>query len=101
MRSINILHAAVYLERASHLQPDDLPTLDILGKAYWRAKSYSGVTQVFNRIMAINPDSPEAHFMLGSAYDVMYKEQDALKGFQAVLTANPSYPGRPFKPGPD
>lgn len=85
--------AIVYLERASQLQPNDLPTLDVLGKAYWRAKNYSGVTTVFDRIMAINPDSPEAHFMLGLADDVMSKEDDALKEFQTVLAEDPNYPG--------
>ena len=85
--------AIVYLERANHLQPDDLPTLDILGKAYWRAKNYSGVTTVFDRIMAINPNSPEAHFMLGLADDVMSKEDDAFKEFQTVLAEDPNYPG--------
>ena len=85
--------SAVYLERASQLQPQDIPTLDILGKAYWRAKNYSGVTQVFNRIMAINPGSPEAHFMLGLAYDTTSREDDAYKEFQAALAADPNYPG--------
>ena len=83
----------VYLEQASQLQPDDLPTLDILGKAYWREKNYAGVTRVFNRIMAINPGSAQAHFMLGLAYDVTYREQDAFKEFQAALAADPKYPG--------
>jgi len=83
----------VYLEEASHLQPGDLPTLDILGKAYWRDKNYSGVTGVFKRIMAINPGSAQAHFMLGLAYDIAYREQDAFKEFQAALAADPKYPG--------
>lgn len=84
--------AAGYLERASRLQPDDLPTLDILGKAYWRTKNYSGVTQVFKRIMAVDPNSPEAHFMLGMAYDIEYQEQNAFKEFQAALEADPNFP---------
>lgn len=83
----------VYLERANKLQPGDLPTLDVLGKAYWRDKNYSGVTTVFDRIMAINPNSPEAHFMLGLADDVMSKEDDAFKEFQTVLVEDPNYPG--------
>ncbi len=84
--------AADYLERASHLQPKDLPTLDILGQAYWRAKDRPGVTQVFDRIMSINPESSESHFMMGLAYDLMYQEGDASKEFQAVLAADPNYP---------
>jgi len=84
--------AANYLERASRLQPDDLPTLDILGKAYWRTKDYAGVNQVFKRIMTIDPNSPEAHFMLGMAYDIEYEEPKALKEFQATLAADPNFP---------
>jgi tetratricopeptide (TPR) repeat protein len=84
--------AAGYLEQASRMQPDDLPTLDILGKAYWRARNYSGVTNVFKRIMAIDPNSPEAHFMLGMAYDIEYDEAKAFKEFQAALAADPNFP---------
>lgn len=84
--------AAAYLDRASRFDPDDLPTLDMLGKAYWRAGNYSGVTQVFDRIMAVNPNSTQAHFMLGLADDIEYKEQDARKEFQTVLAADPNYP---------
>lgn len=84
--------SAGYLERASALEPNDLPTLDILGKAYWRTKNYAGVNKVFDRIMAIDPNAPEAHFMLGMAYDVQYEETKAAQEFQAVLTADPSFP---------
>lgn len=84
--------AAAYLERASQLQPDDLPTLNILGQGYWRIRQYSGVTRVFDRIMAINPGSPEAHFMMGLADDIEYKKRDAYREFQAVLAADPRYP---------
>ena len=84
--------AADYLERASRLQPDDLPTLDVLGKAYWRTKNYGGVTRVFNRIMTVDPNSPEAHFMLGMAYDIEYEEPKAFAEFQAALAADPRFP---------
>jgi len=84
--------AAAYLERASQADPRDLPTLDILGKAYWRERDFTGVTTVFNRIIAVNPNSPEAHFMLGLADDIEYKEQDAVREFKAVLAADPDYP---------
>ncbi|MBV9085396.1 MAG: tetratricopeptide repeat protein, partial [Acidobacteriaceae bacterium] len=47
--------AAEYLERASKLSSSDLPTLDMLGKAYLRAKNYDKVADVFARVMAVNP----------------------------------------------
>jgi tetratricopeptide (TPR) repeat protein len=85
--------AIVYLEQANHIDPNDLPTLDVLGKAYWREKKYTGVTGVFDRIMAIDPESAQAHFMLGLAYDVASREQDALREFEAALKVDPSYSG--------
>jgi len=84
--------AANYLERASQVDPTDLPTLDILGKSYWRSKNYSGVTGVFKRIMSIDPNSPEAHFMIAMAYDIEYQEQKAFKEFEATLAADPNFP---------
>ena len=85
--------AARYLEEAHKLQPADLETLDILGKAYLRAKNYAGVTSVFKQIMAIQPDSAAAHAMMGMAYDKLYREDDAIKEYQAAETSDPSYPG--------
>lgn len=89
----NYKASAIYLGRASQLRPNDLSTLDILGRAYWRMKDYSGVVKVFDRIMAVNPNSPEAHFMLGLAYDIAYREKDATRQFEAVLAEDPTYPG--------
>src|SRR5439155_20057166 len=53
--------AAGYLERATRVQPADLPALYILGQAYLRAGDYKAVSRVFGRILAINPESAEAH----------------------------------------
>jgi len=50
---------AAYIERASRLNPADLPTLYTLGQSCLRAKNYSRVVDVFRRIMAVNPASPK------------------------------------------
>ncbi len=85
--------AARYLEAAHRLQPNDLDTLDMLGKAYLRTKNYAGVTRVFGQIMALNPDSAAAHTMMAMAYDKLYREQDAIHEFEAARAADPTYPG--------
>ncbi len=85
--------AAQYLEAAHKLEPTDLQTLDMLGKAYLRTKNYSAVTGVFSQIMAIHPDSAEAHVMMAMADDKLYRQDDAVKEFEAARTADPHYPG--------
>jgi tetratricopeptide (TPR) repeat protein len=84
--------AAHYLEAANRAQPNDLETLDMLGKAYLRTKNYSGIRDVFRQIMAINPDSA-AHAMMAMAYDKLFREEDAIREFEAARVADPTYPG--------
>jgi Flp pilus assembly protein TadD len=85
--------ATHYLEAAHRAQPNDLETLDMLGKAYLRTKNYAGVREVFGQIMAINPDSAAAHAMMAMAYDKLYRESDAIREFEAAQAADPTYPG--------
>ncbi len=85
--------AARFLAQASALEPTDLPTLNMLGKAYLRTKNYSGVTDVFGRIMSLDPNSPDAHFMLGIADDKLFQEKEAIKEFKAALAIDSHYPG--------
>jgi tetratricopeptide (TPR) repeat protein len=85
--------AAQYLDAAHKLEPRDLETLDMLGKAYLRAKNYPAVTGVFSQIMAINPDAAEAHVMMAMADDKLYRADAAIKEFEAALAADPHYPG--------
>jgi Flp pilus assembly protein TadD len=85
--------AARYLEAAHRAQPADLPTLDMLGKAYLRSGNYAGVRDVFGQIMAIDPNSAAAHAMMAMAYDKLYQEEDAIREFEAARAVNPTYPG--------
>jgi tetratricopeptide (TPR) repeat protein len=85
--------AAHYLERANTMHPNDLQTLDMLGKAYLRTKNYAGVTSVFRQIIAIDPTSAAAHVMMAMADDKLYREDDAIKEFEAAAAADPKYPG--------
>src|ERR1700744_4420855 len=85
--------AAHYLEAAHRAQPNDLDTLDMLGKAYLRTGNYAGIRDVFGQIMAINPNSAAAHTMMAMAYDKLYREEDAIREFEAARAADPTYPG--------
>jgi Tfp pilus assembly protein PilF len=85
--------ASRYLAAAHGFEPNDLQTLDVLGKAYLRTKNYAGVREVFGQIMAIQPDSAAAHTMMAMAYDKMYREEDAIREFEAARASDPTYPG--------
>jgi Flp pilus assembly protein TadD len=85
--------AAQYLERASQVQPEDLQTLGILAKAYFKAGKYQAVADVFARIMAIDPNSAEAHTMMGMAYDKMARDDEAEAEYEAAEKVDPHYMG--------
>lgn len=85
--------AATYLERASRARPKDLPTLYMTGKAQLRAADYSGVARTFARIMAVNPNSPEAHVLMGIAYDKRDMDRDALSEYLKAEKIAPDFPG--------
>lgn len=85
--------AAQYLERASQFQPADLQTLDLLEKAYFKAREYRKVADVFARIMAVAPDSASAHATMGMALDDMGREDEAEAEYEAAKRADPNYMG--------
>ena len=85
--------AAHYLEQAHSLQPEDMQTLDMLGKAYLRTKNYAGVTNVFQQMMTIQPNSAAAHSLMAMADDKLFREDDAIKEFEAARVSDPKYPG--------
>jgi tetratricopeptide (TPR) repeat protein len=87
------LEAAQYLERASRLQTSDLETLDMLGKAYLRTKNYKALTDVFARIMRLNPESASAHVLMATADEQMDKKPDAVKEYLAAQTSDTHFMG--------
>jgi Flp pilus assembly protein TadD len=85
--------AAKYMERASRLQASDLETLDMLGKAYLRTKNYKALTDVFARIMLVNPESASAHVLMATAYEQMDEEPDAVKEYLAAQKSDTHFMG--------
>jgi tetratricopeptide (TPR) repeat protein len=65
----------------------------MLGQAYLRAADYQAVTRVFGRIMAIDPNSAEAHVMMGTAYDKMFQQTKAVEEYEAAEHANANFSG--------
>jgi Flp pilus assembly protein TadD len=87
------LEAAQYLERASRQQASDLETLDMLGKAYLRTKNYKALTDVFARIMQLNPESASAHVLMATADEQMDQKPDAVKEYLAAQSSDTHFMG--------
>lgn len=43
--------------------------------------------------MAVDPNSAEAHVMMGTPYDKMFQVPKALEEYQAAEQADPNFPG--------
>ncbi len=85
--------ATAYLEQARALEPDNLNNLNLLGQAYLRSKNYAAMTEIFTHVMVTHPNSAEAHVMLATAYDKLFREQEAIREFQAAEQVDPDYAG--------
>ncbi|MBV9541259.1 MAG: tetratricopeptide repeat protein, partial [Alphaproteobacteria bacterium] len=53
------------LQRAENLAPDDVPVLNALGLAYARQGRMADAVACFDRILALDPNFPAAHFNKG------------------------------------
>jgi protein O-GlcNAc transferase len=65
----------------------------MLGRAYLKTKNYDRAADVFARVMAVNPNSAEAHMFMGMAYDKMDREADAEKEYVAAAKADSTVMG--------
>jgi Flp pilus assembly protein TadD len=60
------------------------------------SKQYQCVLDQFHRIIALSPDSAEAHMLAGEALDEMKDTINATREFRAAVQANPKEPNVHF-----
>jgi Tfp pilus assembly protein PilF len=65
----------------------------MLGKAYLRTKNYKALTDVFARIMQVNPESASAHVLMATAYEQMDEKSNAIKEYLAAEKSDPNFMG--------
>jgi tetratricopeptide (TPR) repeat protein len=84
--------AAPYLKKAADRDTQNLPLLLTLAHSCLLSKQYQCVLDEFHRIIALNPDSAEAHMLAGEALDEMKNTASATEEFRAAVRANPKQP---------
>lgn len=88
--------AAPYLKKAADRDARNLPLLLTLAHSCLLSKQYQCVLDEFHRIIALNPDSAEAHMLAGEALDEMKEPIGATREFRAAVLANPKEPNVHF-----
>ena len=88
--------ATPYLKKAADRDPRNLPLLLTLAHSCLLSKQYQCVLDEFHRIIALNPDSAEAHMLAGEALDEMKDTINATREFRAAVQANPKEPNVHF-----
>ena len=84
--------AAPYLKKAAARDTQNLPLLLTLAHSCLLSKQYQCVLDEFHRIIALSPDSAEAHMLAGEALDEMKNSASATEEFRAAVQANPKQP---------
>jgi tetratricopeptide (TPR) repeat protein len=88
--------ATPYLKKAADRDTQNLPLLLTLAHSCLLSKQYQCVLDEFHRIIALNPDSAEAHMLAGEALDEMKDTINATREFRAAVQANPKEPNVHF-----
>jgi tetratricopeptide (TPR) repeat protein len=88
--------AAPYLKQAADRDDKNLPLLLTLAHSCLLSQQYQCVLDAFHRIVALNPDSAEAHVLAGEALDEMKEPVGAIRELRAAVAANPKEPNVHF-----
>jgi tetratricopeptide (TPR) repeat protein len=88
--------AAPYLKQAADRDARNLPLLLTLAHSCLLSQQYQCVLDAFHRIVALNPDSAEAHVLAGEALDEMKEPVGAIRELRAAVAANPKEPNVHF-----
>jgi len=91
--------ATPYLKQAADRDTQNLPLLLTLAHSCLLSQQYPCVLDAFHRIMALNPESAEAHMLAGEALDEMKQPVDAIRELRAAVEANPKEPNVHFALG--
>jgi tetratricopeptide (TPR) repeat protein len=88
--------AAPLLKQAAQSDPRNLQLLLTLAHSCLLSKQYPCVLDTYHRIIALDPDSAEAHMLAGEALDEMKEPVGATKEMHAAVAANPKEPDAHF-----
>jgi tetratricopeptide (TPR) repeat protein len=69
--------------------PENTSALTLKGSLRILEKDAKGAEEAFQKVVALNPESPAGYLRLGVLYNLMGKKDDALKNLQKSLDINP------------
>ncbi|MGA9667553.1 MAG: tetratricopeptide repeat protein [Terracidiphilus sp.] len=88
--------ATPYLKEAANRDAQNLQLLLTLAHSCLLSREYQCVLDEFHRIVALNPESAEAHMLAGEALDEMKEPVEAIRELRAAVQANPKEPNVHF-----
>ncbi len=90
------LVAIPYLKQAATRDPQSLPLRLTLAHSCLWSKQFDCVLEVYQEILALNADSPEADMLVGEALDEKGDEAGAIEQFRSAEKANTKEPNVHF-----
>lgn len=81
--------ASPYLKRAADHDPQNLTLLLTLAHSCLFSSQYTCVQDTYHRIIALNPESAEAHILMGEALDEMKDPVGAIREFRDAAAVDP------------
>jgi tetratricopeptide (TPR) repeat protein len=88
--------AAPYLKQGADADPANLPLRLALAHTYLWTRQFQKVMDVYQQILALNPDSAEADMIAGEALDELKDNEGSTRMFRAAVKANPQQPNVHF-----
>ena len=84
--------AALELQEAKRLAPDDSETAVTLAFAYLRQQQLEKAQKLFAELLQWHGESPQIHIMFGAAYRETEYANQAVAEFKRAVALNPNYP---------
>ena len=81
--------AAIVLERADRLEPDKGSIVEALGRAYFNSGQHEPAREAFERLLAIDPANPYAHYALGQSLKRLGRPDEAGTQLRLAVAMDP------------
>ena len=79
--------------RAVNFYPQAWQVHELLGEIYFSKANWGGATDHYRQWASLQPQSPEAHFQLGLAYEKLGKAGLSMAQYENTLRLDPHHPG--------
>lgn len=81
--------AAVVLERADRLEPNQASIVEALGRAYYNSRQHERARAAFERLLELEPHSHYGHFGLGEALRKLGDREAAVTHLRLAVAMSP------------